>query len=1133
MASVCQRPGDRRLSERKYAYPLILNKVASPRYATPTLRRARLIDWLNEAAAGRATVIAADAGYGKTTLLWQWEREVDFPCYWYKLDRNDRDWTLHISYLAESIAKRHPGFGRRTHSMLEQMGGPGSSRPGVTAYLLAEMHKRLTEPCTFIIDDWHYVNAVTEVRGLWNQILRDAPSTCRFVFASRVKPTLQFARFKTHGGYAQLRTDALRFTEPEIDDLFRDIYNDPLEPGQVAELERRTEGWAASLQLVEVTLRERLGPQERQEFIQSITATKDSDLFDFLAEEVLDQQPEDTRNFLLATSILQQITPEVAERLTGSHDGQRELIALEQRGLFTNRLDEVRYRYHNLFREFLERRLVTERSEAEVIGLHIHAASYFETTEQWPEAIHHYLRAGLHRQAARLIAKFGEDVVSEGRLGLVDEWLQQLPEETIKQNARLSLLFGEASGIRGDWDRAINALERARGYFSRKGDRRLEALACLKLSTVFSNLGDPDSASSIAETGLAMAPPDAAATRLRLAGNLAITRTWMTEDLGAVARECQRIGGEATALGLEHFAAIAHHNAGAMLSRMGRLKDARAELRQAAMFWADPPLSPFADNHELVEVLVALGELEEAKSVASEAVRRTVPWPRPHGDALTGLAVALMADGQFDAAASALIEARSHATFLGGIRPIANSLMIEALFLGGRSHEIPLYAADLTQHPPDPRHAPDSVAGAAIALHTRGDCDGDCQRFRADLDRAEQQGAAFAALVGRVKLGALAVEHRNRRYHGWAWRVADEAVREGLAPSMRWWLRRLAGTAAHHGASARTAHVVAALASTDPDGWRDALVQSITRAGDSRPILLKTLSHVANRDTLNRLEGIGGEDVAALRRHLRFIQSPRLFIRTLGGLELHRSGWAGPVVPMEKKRVRMLLAVLAAHHRNHLSRDTAIDILWPEADPLSAVNSLNQTVYQLRRFIDPAYRAGESTEYVISSAEQVALNPSLAVTDLDEIRRLPERLAAAPWNTRETMVRRAVELVRGEFLADLRYEDWASRQQLGVHSDVRDTLLPIAARADPSIGPSVAIHAAMALLRLDPFDEPATLALADALTSSGRAAAARRVVLDYVQRLQDDLELAPSHEFAVAAVKHGQARIDRSAKRLS
>ena len=98
------------MSDIKDAYPLILNKVASPHYATPTLRRARLLDWLNEAAGCRATVIAADAGYGKTTLLWQWEREVDVPRYRYKPDRNDRDWTFHISYLIEAIGQASRGL---------------------------------------------------------------------------------------------------------------------------------------------------------------------------------------------------------------------------------------------------------------------------------------------------------------------------------------------------------------------------------------------------------------------------------------------------------------------------------------------------------------------------------------------------------------------------------------------------------------------------------------------------------------------------------------------------------------------------------------------------------------------------------------------------------------------------------------------------------------------------------------------------------------------------------------------------------------------------------------------------------------------------------------------------------------
>ena len=1108
------------MSDIKYAYPLILNKVASPQYATPTLRRARLLDWLNEAAGCRATVIAADAGYGKTTMLWQWEREVAFPCFWFKLDRNDRDWTLHISYLAESIAKRHPGFGRRAHSMLQQMGGPGSSRPGVAAYLLAEMHERLTEPCTFIIDDWQYVNAVTEVRGLWNQILRDAPATCRFVFASRVKPKLQFARFKTHGGYAEIKTDALRFTETEIDELFRDIYNDPLDPSEVAELERRTEGWAASLQLVEVSLRERTTPEERRTFIQSITATKDSDLFDFLAEEVLDQQTEETRNLLLSTSILQQITPEVAERLTGVHEGRKALDELEQRGLFTNRLDEERFRYHNLFREFLERRLVAERSESEVVGLHIHAASYFETSAQWPEAIHHYLRAGLQRQAARLIAKYGEEVVAEGRLGLVDEWLQQLPEETIKQNARLSLLFGEACGIRGDWDRALEALERARTYFTRKGDRRLEALACLKLSTVHSNYGDPVKSLEVAQAGAALVPADAVATRLRLEGNVAITGTWLTGSLEAVALECQRIGVEAASKGLEHFAAIAQHNVGGIYLRMARMPAALTYLEQAAKFWTDPPTSPFADNAELVAALLAVGRVEQARAVAAEAARRTSPWPRPHAHALYGLTSVLLADGRLDEALTVLEGVRSNSAVLGGLHALINAQEIEVLYLLGRLSEIKHIAEELNSHVTDPRYSEDTTMARAIAIHSTGGCTGDCVALAAEYDEAEAKGARLTAVAGRVKLSVLALEHGLPDSSANAIQAIAVARDLGLWPSIKPWLRRYVRYGRSLVRRTEGAGLVASLAAWDPDAWRGALVDVLPGTkGNTRLVLLRAISRTANRDTLAALNALGGEDVAALRKQLRYLQAPRLFLRTLGGIELRRGSWDGPSIQVEKKRARMLLAVLAAHLGTSLTRDVALDILWPDAEPDLAVNSLNQTVFQLRRYIDAAYRGGESPEYIVSTAEQVGLNPDLVRTDLVEIRRLPGRLATVDWHQRQTFASRAVQLVRGEFLADLRYEDWASRQQLSVHREIRDCLLPIAQAPATTFRPELAGKAASALLMLDPFDEQAVLALAGSLSEAGQRAAARQVVLDFIHRLNADLDLEPTTSFRASASK--------------
>jgi DNA-binding SARP family transcriptional activator len=1101
------------MSDIQYVYPLIHNKVTPPHYVTPTLRRPRLLTWLTANANCRAVVIAADAGYGKTTLLWQWEREVDFPIYWYKLDRNDRDWSLHISYLIEAISQRHAGFGHRAHSMLQQLGGPGSSRPGVAAYLLAEMYERLTEPCTFIIDDWQAVASVTEVRGLWNQILRDAPPTCRFIFLSRARPQLQFARFKTHGGYAGIQTDALRFTDREIDELFRDIYNDPLDPTELLELERRTEGWAASLQLVEVSLRERKTSEERRAFIDSITATTDSDLFAFLAEEVLDQQTEQVRNFLLSTSILQQINAELAERLAGVHDGAGILSDLEQRGLFTNRLDaaEARYRYHGLFRDFLERRLISERSNGEVTGLHIHAASYFETHEQWPQAIHHYLKAGLTPQAARLIARYGEDVVSEGRLGLVDEWLQQLPAKAIRDNARLSLLYGEACGIRGDWDNALIALTRARSFFAKKGDPRMEALACLKTSTVLSNMGQVERAAEQAVQGLDLAPEDAFATRLRLNGNLAITSTWMTGSLQAVARECRRIAVEAKARGLEHFAAIALHNHGMLMRQIGDLEASVQSLDQATRFWSDLPSSPFADNAELVQSLLYIDDPQRAERLADMGVRSTVPWARPQAEAQYGRAAVLSHQGRFSESVGLISRVLADPASLGATAELGSGLLIESLFLAGSDPaEILDAAARLASGPSDPRQAAMIAPARAIVQHVSGSCSGECLDAARVLDEWDQRGASLLTAVGYVKLGALALRHEGPRARRLIASAIERARHAGVHHYLRWWLRLYAPEAERLALLTGGVEAMVSFGNADPDAWSGALLRILESANaHARDDIIGFLENHGTPETVSQLRRIRGQDVTDLRRVLIGRQAEPLFVRSFGAIVVHRGGWDGDAISVEKRRMRALLGLLIANYHSTLTREMAMDLLWPDADPSSAVNSLNQAVFQLRRVLDPAFRDGESPPYVLSTVDSVQLNPAHVVTDLDHFRRLATTLRGEVNRASSGQIGGLVDIVRGEFLAELRYEDWAVRLRTAVHAEVREALLPIATRDVPR-GADIAIRAACALLELDPYDEEAQLAMAKQLDASGRRAAARTAIIRFAAKLKDDLDEDPS-----------------------
>ena len=462
-------------------------------------------------------------------------------------------------------------------------------------------------------------------------------------------------------------------------------------------------------------------------------------------------------------------------------------------------------------------------------------------------------------------------------------------------------------------------------------------------------------------------------------------------------------------------------------------------------------------------------------------------------------------------------------TVLGvGIGGLMESALCEALYLAGADSErIREVARHLEGHPTDPRYASHSIAARALAIHATSSCTGRCTAFANELLEAVGNGGAGTRLMAEVKIGALHLVHGRRRQRGAAWRGAEEALRTGLALRLRPWLRLYA----IHGETALSesggASILCQLAEADPDGWRHTLVRAVSAAvGPDRVLLLATLAKVADKDTIRAMRQVSGKDVTEARRSLQNSTAARLYLRTFGGVSLHRGDWTGPALPIEKRRVRMLLAVLAARSQSTLTRDLAIDIMWPEAERDAGINNLNQTVFQLRRYIDPDYRGGDSPEYVVSSSEQISLNRLLVRTDLDEIRRLPQRLLGADWAQRNAAAIRVVELVRGEFLADLRYEEWAALQQLAVHSEVRTRLLPIATQLD-AFDLDASLLAASALIGLDPYDEAAVLALAECLTRSGRRVAARDLVVEFAARIQIEMDEGPSTAVTTAAERLG------------
>jgi DNA-binding SARP family transcriptional activator/tetratricopeptide (TPR) repeat protein len=691
----------------------------------------------------------------------------------------------------------------------------------------------------------------------------------------------------------------------------------------------------------------------------------------------------------------------------------------------------------------------------------------------------------------------------------------------VRENARLSLLHGEALGMRGEFEPALVALQRARTFFARKGDRRMESLACVKLSTVYNGRGDIALSAEAAEEGLRLVPNDAASIRLRLQGNLALTSAWLGDALEKSVRTLRRLANEASSLGLDHFAAIAHHNLGVLQRDAGELNESLRSLEKAANYWGALPNSPFADNADLVITLLTLGDVARASRLAEAGVASTRNWRRPAAEALGGRAAVLVHLGRFTEARQIVDELLQEQHSLGGLVDLFVVLDAEISCLEGAAPERLRPLADALSAPPkDARLAVHVDTASALVTHQLGKCRGGCLSRARSTERWRSRGAVFAACVAEAKLASLAFDHGRRIWISRAVRALQALKERGALAYVKHWTRRLTPHASALRDASGSVDLVVALHEADPHNWENALIGQLAGGASDRGVILRQIGRHASRRTIIQLRSAPGPDVNALRQELVRQQSVRLFVRTFGPVAIHRGAWDGPSMPIGKRRLRSLLALLAAHSGAFLARETVLEALWPEADPGAAVNNLNQSVYQLRRLLDPDYHDGDGVPYIVATSDQVGFDPRLVRTDLEEFRRLRSRMKtieSVP--ERKAAVQQVLCLVTGEYLADARYEGWADPHLLAVELEVREALLPVALGEFLPDDPETGLAAARALATLDEFDEIAHSAMARHLAAMGM----RRKAASIIRKLATRLDVELGTGLSVEAIATGKS----------
>jgi ATP/maltotriose-dependent transcriptional regulator MalT len=411
--------------------PLLTTKLFVPRARPDLVVRPRLLAGLVRDGA-RCTLLAAQAGAGKTSLLAAWLAEHERAAAWLSLDERDQDEHRFVRYLAAALQTVAPGCG---HTALSWLDGPSVPIDAVLTSLLNDA-AALPPGTLLVLDDYHLVRS-RAVHDAVAFLLDHLPPTLHLVISTREDPPLPMARLRGRGELVELRAADLGFTVDEACDLLVAGMGRMLSRQQVATLVAHTEGWAAGLQLAGLALRSR---PDVAGFVAAFAGSHRL-IADYLTAEVLDRQPATVQRFLLATCVLDRMCAPLCDAVVGEPGSQRVLEELERANLFVIPLDDERtwFRYHHLFAEVLRAR-AARYGDAGLVAAHRGAGAWLGAAGLLPEAIEHALAAGDVDDAAARVESVVPMMLAQFEIHRAMEgWLDAFPEATVRARPMLCL----------------------------------------------------------------------------------------------------------------------------------------------------------------------------------------------------------------------------------------------------------------------------------------------------------------------------------------------------------------------------------------------------------------------------------------------------------------------------------------------------------------------------------------------------------------------------------------------------------------------------------------------------------------------------------------------------------------------
>ncbi len=477
---------------------LLATKLLSPPPRPNLVPRPRLLALLDEGLdhGHRLTLVAAPAGFGKTTLVGAWLAGLPSSgeagegagsrggggrprLAWLSLDEADNDPATFLAYFVAALQRLSPNIGRMAQ---EGLLGPQVPPPESLIAMLINDIAAEDRPMVLVLDDYQVIVA-PEVHRAVAFLLEHQPPQLHLVLLTRQEPPLPLPRLRARGQITQLGEQELRFTVEETAAFLRRTMGLDVSDDTVAALAQCTEGWAAGLQLAALSWQEK--SDDSGAFVLGFRGDNRY-VMDYLVAEVVQRQPEEMRSFLCATSILDRLTAPLCDAVTGETGSKEILEQLERANLFVVPLDQRRewYRYHRLFAEVLRGLLAPEDQAV----LHRRAMDWYAAQEAVEPAIRHGLRyaavSGDFGPAGALVRRAVEGTLLEGAVKTVRGWLEALPEELVQGDRDLLIFRGWAFCLDGELAAAEENARLAEESLRQAGAEALDSPAMGHLLTL-------------------------------------------------------------------------------------------------------------------------------------------------------------------------------------------------------------------------------------------------------------------------------------------------------------------------------------------------------------------------------------------------------------------------------------------------------------------------------------------------------------------------------------------------------------------------------------------------------------------------------------------------------------------------